>query len=299
MVQEQACLFEGFAIMSTWAFPVIRKTGLTIALLAIFFPLAGCLTRSAGPTLPYVRPANSVPNIDPASVQISSRMQELETEMHRLRDMIERLQASGANEQEIRGLQERVALLERHVGLESSIRSQGSSAVPRPPEPLRQGQEQRKEPPVAQSRQALSGVIGEQAAPIELVEAPDSAEEKAFKEAYALLKRSPDEATRLFEGFLKKYPKSPLAPDSVYWMGEARFAQSRFDEAVLLFDRVIKEYSGSKKELNALLKQGEAFEKMGDPRSAAIVFGKLVKDYPHTAQARLAGGKLKSLPRQQ
>ena len=128
---------------------------------------------------------------------------------------------------------------------------------------------------------------------------PDSAEEKAFKEAYSLLKRSPEEAIRLFEGFLKKYPKSPLAPDSVYWMAEARFAQSRFDEAVLLFDRVIKEYPGSKKELNALLKQGEAFEKMGDTRSAAIVFEKLVRNYPHTAQARLAGARLKSLPARQ
>jgi tol-pal system protein YbgF len=224
-------------------------------------------------------------------------MQELETEMQRLRDMIERLQASGANEREIRDLQERVALIERHVGLESSIRSQGRSATPGRPEPLRR--EQRPDLPTSESKQAPSAVIGDEAAPIELVEAPDSAEEKAFKEAYALLKRSPEEATRLFEGFLKKYPKSPLAPDSVYWMAEARFAQSRFDEAVLLFDRVIKEYPGSKKELNALLKQGEAFEKMGDTRSAAIVFEKLISNHPHTAQARLAGAKLKSLPARQ
>lgn len=297
MVQEQARLFEGFAVMATRAFSIVGKICVTVALLVLFFSLPGCLTRSAGPTLPYVRPANSVPNIDPASVQISSRMQEMETEMQRLRDMIERLQSSGANEREIRDLQERVALIERHVGLESSNRSQRTNAAPNRPAPLRQ--EQRQDVPTAESKQAPSGVVGDQAAPIELIEAPDSAEEKAFKEAYALLKRSPEEATRLFEEFLKKYPKSPLAPDSVYWMAEARFAQSRFDEAVLLFDRVIKEYPGSKKELNALLKQGEAFEKMGDTRSAAIVFGKLVRDYPHTAQARLAGSKLKSLPTRQ
>jgi len=224
-------------------------------------------------------------------------MQDLETEMQRLRDMIERLQASGANEREIRDLQERVALIERHVGLESSMRSQGRSVQSGRPEPLRR--EQGADRPPAESKQAPSGVIGDEAAPIELIEVPDSAEEKAFKEAYALLKRSPEEAIRLFEGFLKKYPKSPLAPDSVYWMAEARFAQSRFDEAVLLFDRVIKEYPGSKKELNAMLKQGEAFEKMGDTRSASIVFEKLVRNYPHTAQARLAGARLKSLPARQ
>ncbi len=283
--------------MATRAFTIVRRIGLTIALPALFFSLPGCLTRSAGPTLPYVRPAQSVPNVDPISLQISSRMQELETEMQRLRDMIERLQASGANEREIRDLQERVALIERHVGLESSMRSQGRGVPPGRPEPLRR--EQGAAPAPVESKQPPSGAIGDEAAPIELVEVPDSAEEKAFKEAYALLKRSPEEAISLFEGFRKKYPKSPLAPDSVYWMAEARFAQSRFDEAVLLFDRVIKEYPGSKKELSALLKQGEAFEKMGDTRSAAIVFEKLISNYPHTAQARLAAAKLKSLPARQ
>ena len=282
--------------MAPKALGAARKIGLTIVLPALLFSLPGCLTRSVGPTLPYIRPAHSVPNIDPSSVQISSRMQDLETEMRRLRDMIERLQASGSNEREIRDLQERVALIERHLGLESSIRPQGRSAAPGRPEPLKPGQG--AEPPTAESKPAPPSVIRDEAAPIELIEAPDSAQEKAFKEAYALLKRSPDEAVSLFEGFLKKYPKSPLAPDSVYWMAEARFAQSRFDEAVLLFDRVIKEYPGSKKELNALLKQGEAFEKMGDTRSAAIVFEKLVRNHPHTAQGRLAGTRLKSLPAQ-
>ena len=280
--------------MATRAFTIVRKIGVAIALSALLFSLPGCLTRSAGPSLPYVRPAHSVPNVDPVSVQISSRMQELETETQRLRDMIERLQASGANEQEIRDLQERVALLERHLGLAPPSRPQGRSDAAARPEPLRR--EQRANLPPPESKQAPAAVIGDEAAPIELVEVPDSAEEKAFKEAYAALRRSPEEAIRLFEGFLKRYPKSPLAPDSVYWMAEARFAQSRFDEAVLLFDRVMKDYPGSKKELNALLKQGEAFEKMGDSRSAAIVFEKLIRDHPHTAQARLAGAKLKSLP---
>jgi len=73
-------------------------------------------------------------------------------------------------------------------------------------------------------------------------------------------------------------------------------ARGRFDEAVLQFDRVIKEHPGSKKELSALLKQGEAFAKMGEPRSARIIFRKLVTDHPHTAQARVAAAKLKSLP---
>ncbi len=274
-----------------------RKFPVILTLLIFASSISGCLTRSAGPTLPYVRPAQSVPNIDPISVQISSRMQELETEMQRLRDMIERLQAGTGSEREIRDLQQRVAAIEKQMGLQASTRSQGTGAGVPSQESVRQTPT--REPAVVESKRPLPGVIGQEAAPIELIEPQDSGEEQAFKEAYSLLKRSPEEAVRLFEGFLKKYPKSPLAPDSVYWMADARLTQSRFDEAILLFDRVIKEFPGSKKELNALLKQGEAFEKMGDTQSAGIIFRKLVKDYPHTAQARLAGGRLKSLPARQ
>jgi tol-pal system protein YbgF len=274
----------------------IGKIPVILSLLILAFSVSGCLTRSAGPTLPYVKPAQSVPNIDPISVQVSSRMQELEMEMQRLRDMIERLQAGSGAEKEIRDLQQRVAVIEKQMGLQSSPRTQGTGPVT-PPESLRQTPI--REPGTVEPKKTISGVIGQEAAPIELVEPQDSSEEQAFKEAYSLLKRSPEEAVRLFDGFLKKYPKSQLAADSVYWMAEARLAQSRFDEAILLFDRVIKEFPGSKKELNALLKQGEAFEKMGDTRSAGIIFRKLVKDYPHTAQARLAGGRLKSLPPRQ
>jgi len=135
--------------------------------------------------------------------------------------------------------------------------------------------------------------------PVEISNTPLSADEKVYREAYALFKGgSFDQAALQFEDFLKKYPKSQFSADAVYWIGEARFAQGRFDESVLQFDRVIKDFPGSKKELSALLRQGQAFEKMGDSRSARIIFQKLVSDHPHTAQGRVAGGKLKSLPAQ-
>ena len=61
---------------------------------------------------------------------------------------------------------------------------------------------------------------------------------------------------------------------------------------------MLKEFPGSKKELDARLKQGQSFEKMGDRKSARIIFQKLVNDSPHTAQARIAAGRLKALPQE-
>lgn len=265
-----------------------------LCILVIVTSLTGCLSRSTGPTLPYVKPANSVPQIDPVPMQITSRMQDMEGEVQRLREMIERLQASGENEQSIRNLQERVALIERRLGAERT--AQGTTEAPaRGTQEARLSSQIAPQPVGPPERQAQPAAIPDPAAPVEIRSTPLSPEEKAYRDAYAAFRGGAlDQAVSLFEDFLKKHPKSQYAADAIYWIGEVRFGQGLFDEAVLQYDRVIKEFPGSKKELSALLKQGQAFEKMGDGRSARIIFQKIVTDYPHTAQARAAAGKLKT-----
>jgi tol-pal system protein YbgF len=263
-------------------------------------PLSGCVTRATGPDLPYVKPAYSMPNPnpDPASLHMSSRLQDLEVEMQRLRDMLERLRAqpSPGTEETISHLQERVAFIERQLGVEAPAETSASPAASQTPEQRPQAEPKQASQAAAKPSAPAPAMDGE--APVEIVDnnAP-SPEEKQYRDAYNLLRRgSVDQSVSLFDEFLKKYPKSRWAADAVYWTGEARFAAGRFDEAVLQFDRVIKEFPGSRKEINALLKQGLAFEKMGDRRSAKIIFQKLVQEKPHTAQARVAAGRLKSLP---
>ena len=275
-----------------------RYLGLFVLLILSLLSLSGCLTRPGGPSLPYVKPAQSVPAVDPAPFQLSSRLQEMDGEMQRLREMMERLQASGGNENVIRNLQERVSLIERQLGMEAP-RDAGSANFPAPPPPLDPRVQRQPRVEVRPADKQIPAPPSEQPAgpPVEITNTPLSADERAYRDAYALFKGgSFDQAVLQFEDFLKKYPKSQFSADSVYWVGEARFSQGRFDEAVLQFDRVIKDFPGSKKELSALLRQGQAFEKMGDSRSARIIFQKLISDHPHTAQGRIAGGKLKSLP---
>jgi tol-pal system protein YbgF len=273
-------------------------TTLAVAIL----PLWGCVTRATGPELPYVKPAYSEPsqnpNPDPAALHMSARLQDLEVEMQRLRDMVERLKAQPAagNQEAIVRLQERVTFIERQLGMEGSADAGPKNATLQPPAPKVQPEPKPANPVATKPSKPVPGLDGEP--PLEIVDnnAP-SAEDKQYLEAYDLLRRgSTDESVGLFEDFLKRFPKSRLAADAMYWIGEARFASGRYDEAVLQFDRVIKEFPGSRKELNALLKQGLAFEKMGDQRSAKIIFQKLVQEKPHTPQARVAANRLKSLP---
>ncbi|MBI5570874.1 MAG: tol-pal system protein YbgF [Desulfomonile tiedjei] len=280
--------------------------------LAVVVSVSGCLSRTAAPGLPYVQPAysdaNPNPNPDPASLQLSRRMQEMEVELQRLRDFLERVQAEvaagGGDREAVANLNDRIAFIERQLGIDSAGAGRQAGPTGPPPNPRPQLAGPPLDPRVQSAARAGVPVAAppsapavDQQAPVEIVDNQPSTEERQYREAYSLFRRgSPQQAVPLFEDFLRKYPKSPLAADAVYWVGEARFAEGRFDEAVLNFDKVIKEFPGSKKELNALLKQGQAFEKMGDSRSAKIIFQKLVHDHPHTVQARLAASRLKALP---
>ncbi len=260
--------------------------------------LPGCLSRTVGPQLPYVKPAYSVPQVNPVPAQIASHVQEMEQELARLRDGIERLQVSGGDQKSVRNLQDRVSFIEQQLGIERPPQPQDQKVSAVYPEQPAQRQSRPQSPaggpPITP---AGSPQEAPPTPPVEIRDTPLAPDEQAYRAAYSAFRSgSLDQSVGMFEEFLAKNPKSQLAPNAAYWIGEARFAQGRFDEAVLQFDRVIKEFPGSKKELSALLKQGQAFEKMNDPRSARIIFQRILSDYPHTAQARIAGGKLKALP---
>ncbi|MDQ1238164.1 MAG: hypothetical protein QG577_349 [Thermodesulfobacteriota bacterium] len=262
----------------------------------LVFP-SGCLTRQGDPSLPYVKPANSYGAMEPApgSAHLAARILEMEQEVQKLRDLLERQQAAGVGESQLKHLQERVAFIERQLGIEPNVSLNPRTPSPQPGQSAA-GQPQGTLDQPKNERVASSGTQSSQQ-PLELVNPPQNPEEKAYRDAYAAYKNGDfDQAVRLFEAFLAKFPKSELSQNAVYWMGETRFAQGRFDEAVLQFDRVIKEFPGSKKELNSLLRQAQAFEKMGDNRSARIIFQKILTDHPHSAQARIATTRLKSLP---
>ncbi len=162
----------------------LSAAGIAIPLVLIsaslFLP--GCLTRTSSPSLPYIAaPAQAAPTVDPASVHMVARIQDLESEIQRLRDQMERLQASGGHEAEIRNLHERVAVIERQLGIESATSSSGTkqpAAV--------EGQTTARQPRealVERKQPRLSAVDQQQAAPIEIVDQPVTPEEKDYKEA--------------------------------------------------------------------------------------------------------------------
>ncbi len=272
-----------------------------LACLALMVTCSGCFSRATGPGLPYVKPANSEPVEDPGRIRIMSRMESLETDVQRLTDSVERLQAAGGHEDEISDLQRRVTLIERQLGLEpgrQGVVSDGGRDQGAAPSPEPSGERAKTTSDEEVQRQTSTGSEPGSPQQVEIQKKPIPQDEKAFREAYQLVKADRlKEALPLLEKFVSDHPKSDLMPNALYWLGEALFAQGRYDEAVLQFDLVVERYPGSTKKVSALLKQAQAFERMKELGYARIVLEQLVRDHPHTPQARLARERLKGLPK--
>jgi tol-pal system protein YbgF len=117
-----------------------------------------------------------------------------------------------------------------------------------------------------------------------------------YQAAWRLLdKKDYRAAVGRFKDFLKKYPKSNLADNAQYWIGESHYALREFDQAIIEFDAVRRKYPQGEKVPAALLKQGFAFAELGEKVNARLVLQEVVEKYPNSPEAAKAKLRLKAL----
>jgi tol-pal system protein YbgF len=104
-----------------------------------------------------------------------------------------------------------------------------------------------------------------------------------------------EESTRNFKDFLKKYPKSDLADNAHFWIGESYLALKQYEQAILAFQDVIKKYPKGNKVPGAYLKQAMAFLEIKDKTSSRLLLKKIIKNYPKSNEAKIAQAKLRTL----
>ncbi len=104
-----------------------------------------------------------------------------------------------------------------------------------------------------------------------------------------------EEAIAGFKNFLKIHPKSTLADNAAFWIGESYMALKQYEQAILAFQDVIKKYPRGNKVPNALLRQALAFYELKDKTSAKLLLKKLIKNYPKSNEAKIAENKIKTI----
>jgi tol-pal system protein YbgF len=122
---------------------------------------------------------------------------------------------------------------------------------------------------------------------------PPSSAEEHYDNALQLFRSGQYEAAKnAFKSYLQGYPKSDLADNAQFWLGECYYAEKSYGEAIAAYEKTIKEYPKSDKVSSAMLKQGMAFLELGDSTAGKILLKKVAKDYPNSNQAKIAKSKL-------
>ena len=130
-------------------------------------------------------------------------------------------------------------------------------------------------------------------APTEVQVPPDQKLYDVNMDSYR--KEKYEEAIAGFQNFLDQYPKSKLADNAAFWIGESHMALKQYEQAILAFQKVIKKYPEGNKVPNALLRQALAFYELNDKTSAKLLLKKLIKQHPKTNEAKIARNKLKTM----
>jgi tol-pal system protein YbgF len=91
-----------------------------------------------------------------------------------------------------------------------------------------------------------------------------------------------------FDQFLKAFPKSEMADDAQFYIGETHYASGKYAEAVAAYNQVIQNYPTSNQTAMAYFKRGAAQERMKDADAARASWEFVIANHADSDAARLA-----------
>lgn len=98
-----------------------------------------------------------------------------------------------------------------------------------------------------------------------------------------------------FESFMKTFPKSDLADDAQYFVGETYYMSGRFQDAIVAYNQVIERHPSSNTLPDTYYKRGMAQKALGQAAQAKESLSFVVKTYPSSDAAFLAKQALDQL----
>lgn len=91
-----------------------------------------------------------------------------------------------------------------------------------------------------------------------------------------------------FEAYIETFPRSELADNAQFYIGQTYFADGRFEDAVMAFNQVLANYPEGDAVPEASYKLGDAFTRLGEADRAKTAFTFVLENYPGSTMAILA-----------
>ena len=100
-----------------------------------------------------------------------------------------------------------------------------------------------------------------------------------------------------FDAFIKTFPRSEMADDAQFFIGETYYAQNRWTDAVGAYNQAIQNYPMANAVPDAYYKRGLALERLGQIDEARESWDTVVRTYPESDAGRLAKQSLDRIAR--
>jgi len=123
------------------------------------------------------------------------------------------------------------------------------------------------------------------------------ADQSAYAVAFDLMKSGMyAQAITAFQQFLASWPKSDLADNAQYWIGEAYYVTRDFKDAGSAFQAVLDRWPDSRKAPDAMLKLGYTQYELKQYPQARATLGAVGTRFPGSDAAKLAADRLSQIP---
>ncbi len=125
---------------------------------------------------------------------------------------------------------------------------------------------------------------------------PTAQAQALYDDGYGLFhqQRYADAEAR-FRRYVKLYPRTDLADNALFWIGECRYARGDFSAALEAFSGTVERYPHGNKISDALFKAGKCLESLGDTGQARSTYEEVARRYPSSAAAAQARDRLGDL----
>jgi len=104
-----------------------------------------------------------------------------------------------------------------------------------------------------------------------------------------------EQAIQILRGFVNKNPKSDLADNAQFWLGEAYYSRGDYNRAIIELNEVLLKHPQGDQIPGALLSLATAFANSGDPIDARLILQKLISDHPDSEEAAIGREQLEQL----
>jgi len=136
--------------------------------------------------------------------------------------------------------------------------------------------------PSAPAKQADVSASGHSTPGGTLIAPATNSPREQFDIALAFLKqRSYEDSERGFTSFLAANPKSKLASDAIYYLGETYYLRGRQREAAEQYLKISTHYADSPRAPEALLRLGQSLNALGAKEQACATYSEIGRKYPN------------------